>query len=147
MPRRKTQQEFIEEINNLTNNSYAVLSNYVNNRTKVTFKHLECNSIFTTIPKDFLNGKSRCKYCGALKIKRMHLKTQEKFEVEFKNRAKNEYELLSQYSGVNVKIKVLHISCNTIFNVLPSNFIHKKADVLFVMGIKEKALKNLKMKF
>lgn len=144
MPRRKTQQEFIKEINNITNNSYVVLSNYVNNRTKVIFKHLECNSIFSTIPKDFLSGKSRCKYCGALKIKSMNLKTQEKFEVEFENRAKNEYKLLSQYSGVNLKIKVLHIPCNTIFDVLPSNFIHKKSRCPICYGNKRKSTKDFK---
>lgn len=127
MPKRKTQKEFIEEINRITNNEYLVLGEYINNKTKIKFKHLKCNCEFETIPKDFINGKSRCKQCGYNKLKTIHLKSSEKFEEEFNEKSKGEYVLLDKYINSQTKIKVKHNKCGYEFQVTPNNFLSKSS--------------------
>ena len=127
MPKRKTQKEFIEEVNKITNNEYLVIGKYINNKTKIKFKHLKCNCEFETIPKDFINGKSRCKQCGYNKLKTMNLKSSEKFEEEFNEKSKGEYILLDKYTSSQTKIKVKHKKCGYEFQVTPNNFLSKSS--------------------
>lgn len=62
--RKKTTQEFEKEINELTNNGYSVLSEYVNNRHDIKLKHLRCGNIFDVTPYSFLKG-TRCNLCNS----------------------------------------------------------------------------------
>lgn len=57
--RRKTQKQFVQEVNKLGNNEYLVVGKYVNWKTPVELKHLKCNKIIKMAPSSFLRG-SRC---------------------------------------------------------------------------------------
>ncbi|MCF0124723.1 MAG: hypothetical protein HUJ68_03025 [Clostridia bacterium] len=46
MPRRKTQQEFEEEVLIKLGKDYKVLGKYVNNKTKVEMIHYVCGNVF-----------------------------------------------------------------------------------------------------
>lgn len=60
---RKTIKEFSQEVYKLTDNKYKVISNvYVNNRTKVSIKHISCGTIYDVTPHDFTSG-NRCPRC------------------------------------------------------------------------------------
>ncbi|WP_075810099.1 hypothetical protein [Clostridium perfringens] len=87
MPKRKTTEEFIEEVKKI-NEGYTVIGEYINNKTKITFKHEVCGCIFSTIPKDFLNGKNRCKKCGLEKLANSKAKSKEQFKREFEEKSK-----------------------------------------------------------
>lgn len=125
MPRRKTQEEFENEVITITNNEYIVLGSYINNHTKIKFKHLKCGTVFETTPKDFISGKSRCPKQGKINIKTSLLKKPKDFEKDFYKIAHEEYSLLSEYVNSRTKIKVRHNICGYEYWVNPNNFLSK----------------------
>lgn len=105
----KTTNQFKEEIYNLTNGEYVLLSNYTNARTKVKIKHSKCNHIFSLAPNTFLNG-GRCPECNP----------QKPYDTDSAKRRIHEdtnghFELVSEYRGCYEPMKVKHHKCgNTI---------------------------------
>lgn len=51
--KRKTTKEFSDEVYNLTDGEYLLLTEYKNNRTPVTIRHDYCGKEYQVIPKDF----------------------------------------------------------------------------------------------
>lgn len=125
MPRKKTQEEFEKEVLEKTNNEYMVLGKYINNRTKIKFKHIKCGTVFETTPKDFIDGKSRCPEQGKINMKMAQRKSSQKFEEEFETLVNGEYSLLSKYINTRTKIKVRHNFCGYEYMVNPNNFLTK----------------------
>ena len=143
MPKRKTTEEFVEEVKKI-NEGYTVIGEYINNKTKITFKHEVCGCIFSTIPKDFLNGKSRCKKCGLEKLANSKAKSKEQFKREFEEKSKNEYTLLSDYYRNNKKVKVIHNTCGKEFYVTPNAFLSNSSGCPDCYGNKRKTLEEFK---
>lgn len=67
---RKTTEMFKQEVNDLSKGEFELMSEYVNNRTKVKIKHIQCNHEYLVTPKDFLRG-NRCPLCKQSKGERM----------------------------------------------------------------------------
>lgn len=61
--KRKTTNEFKEEIYSLVKDEYIVLDEYVNDKTKLLIKHMVCSNEYLVKPNDFLNGYGRCRNC------------------------------------------------------------------------------------
>lgn len=59
----KTHEQFYQEIYNLVEDEYTLLSQYINNNEKVRMRHKICNSEYDVTPYNFLNGK-RCPVCN-----------------------------------------------------------------------------------
>lgn len=121
--RRKTQEQFEQEIFNLVGNEYTVIGEYKSDSTKILIKHNcdACNhNIYEVKPNNFLNGK-RCPKCkGGIR------KTHENFLKEFNNLGGSEYILLSEYINDATKILIKHncLDCNNnTFKMKPSKFI------------------------
>lgn len=131
MARRKTHKEFIEQVNQLTNGEYVVLESYVNNSTKILFKHNinTCGYEFKTKPNTFLNG-CRCPKCAkennakTAKI-RAKRKTHEEFIEEVFSLSGSEYSVLGKYVSAKEKILFKHNNdeCNNTFHMSPSDFL------------------------
>lgn len=66
---RKTQKEFEQEVFDIVSTEYLVLSEYINNKTKVRMKHNkdDCNYIYHVTPHHFLYNKRRCPKCNESK--------------------------------------------------------------------------------
>lgn len=64
--RRKPKEQFEKEVKLLGEGDYEVVSDYVNHKTKVTFRHTKCNKEFAGTPDNFLRG-NRCPHCKASK--------------------------------------------------------------------------------
>lgn len=60
--RTKTTEQFSSEVSELTGDEFKVLTEYVNNRTKVEMLHVTCGKKFKMSPHDFLGG-NRCPFC------------------------------------------------------------------------------------
>lgn len=58
-----TTDEVKEEIKNLTNGEYIVLSEYKNEKTPIKIKHTKCNKIFYPTRRNFIYNGTRCPYC------------------------------------------------------------------------------------
>lgn len=59
---KRTTDEFRELVYNLEGNNYLVVSDYVNNRTHIKFKHnvVNCGKEFETSPDEFIRAGTRC---------------------------------------------------------------------------------------
>lgn len=118
MTKRKTDEEFKQEIYTLVDDEYTFLDQYVNTMTKLRVKHNKCNHTYQVAPAKFLVGR-RCPYCyGNAK------KTDKEFKQEVYNLVGDEYTFLDKYVDAKTKIKVKHNKCGNIYNVKPNNFIN-----------------------
>lgn len=181
MPRRKTQEEFEQEILLKLGKDYKVLGKYINKNTKIEMIHYVCGNTFLKNPHDASFKGSGCPYCNGnrnalyneewvksntpaqykyidgytkmsekcqfycLKCNSNFLqtparlinesiygcgccptkkKTHEEFVAECGDAIKN-YDILSQYNGVDANIRMRHKKCGTEFDITPHSFIHK----------------------
>ena len=122
--RKKTNEEFLEQIKNISGEDYSFLEEYKGTDTKIKVKHNKCPDkyIYMVRPADFLKGR-RCPKCaGNMK------KTDDYFNKEVKGAAGEEYTFLEKYKGKDFKIKVRHNSesCSYYeYEVRPSDFLKR----------------------
>ncbi len=124
MARRMTTEDFKQRITAETDGEYIVLSEYVNNQTKVLIQHKSnnCNNHqYWVKPKGILSG-TRCPACNNKK-KGKKPKTTEQFKKELKGIVGDEYTLVGKYTGVYNKITLLHNECGREWEVTPNAFI------------------------
>ena len=117
MTKRKTNEEFKQEVYDLVGNEYVFLDTYVNAKTKIRVKHGMCGNIYKVNPNTFLKGHG-CPYCTGL-VK----KTDKQFKQEVYDLVGNEYTFLETYVNTRTKLKVKHNKCGSIYGVRPSDFI------------------------
>lgn len=80
--KRKTTEEFRKEVEEKSDGTIELKSEYVNNRVKVAFYHKECGNTYKATPKDFLRG-NRCPFCKQSKGERMVRGILESFNASF----------------------------------------------------------------
>ena len=118
MPKKKTFEEFKEEVYELVKDEYTLLSTkYVNNKTKVKMKHNKCGYEYEVAPNKFLVGR-RCPKCFGTPKKNIDI-----FKEEVYNLVKDEYSVLGNYVNNNTKILMKHNKCNYEYMVKPIDFI------------------------
>lgn len=78
----KTTEEFSREVDELTDGEFTLESEYVNNRTLVTLRHIDCGRSYPVIPKDFLRG-NRCPHCKQSKGERMVREILDKHQIDY----------------------------------------------------------------
>lgn len=119
MGRKKTTEQFRQEVYSLVGDGYELTGEYVKAKTKVSFTHKECGESFDMTPDNFKNGQ-RCSHCFGKKFKGI-----EKFKEDVFNLVGNEYEVVGKYVNTNTNISIVHNDCGETFKVLPKNFIHR----------------------
>lgn len=122
--KRKTNEEFVNEVFALTNGAYEVLSEYKNAITKVRFIHhcISCNNFrFEMTPNDFLMGK-RCSKCSGV-YRRTHKEFVSEVESIF---GKDTYEFLGSFKNIKSPITTKHLKCGYTWNPIASILIDKK---------------------
>lgn len=60
---KKTQEEFEQQVEKISNGEYSVLGEYINDSTKIFFMHNKCFNMYQTTPNAFLRGV-RCPKCN-----------------------------------------------------------------------------------
>lgn len=78
----KTTEEFSREVDELSEGEFTLLTEYVNNRTPVLIKHIECKKEYSVTPKDFLRG-NRCPFCKQSKGEKMVQRILDKAQVNY----------------------------------------------------------------
>lgn len=124
MRKRKTQEEFVQEIYSIVGNDYEVVGDYVNNNTKIKMKHNKCSTVYDVKPKGFKDG-NRCPDCRN-KLRGRRFKTTEEFTKELASIVGDEYTLVGDYHGATVKLKLLHKECGELWEVTPNAFLSMK---------------------
>jgi hypothetical protein len=96
--KRKTTEQFKEEVRTLTNNEYELIGIYKNNKTKTEILHKKCNSVFLMRPNDFITGH-RCPICATLPHDSIGIRKIKKWL------DKNEFYYEEEYSFPDCKYK------------------------------------------
>ena len=123
MPRKKTNQEFLKEVENIVGNEYIFLEKYVNNSTKIKVRHNceKCNNYeYSVSPNKFLHLGRRCPKCSGNARKNTKI-----FEEELKEKFGNEYILESEYVNADTKVDIRHHKCNYLWSVRASDILNK----------------------
>ena len=119
MGKRKTHEEFVNEIKEKYGNEYEILEKYTNAHKKILVKH-KCGYEWNVSPNKLLQGRG-CPVCGGTKKK-----THEEFVQEIKDKYVGEYSILGKYFNNNTKILVKHNKCGYEWKITPSNLLQGK---------------------
>jgi len=108
MTRKRTNDEFLEEVYKQVGDEYTFLDEYINNRTNMQVKHNTCGLVYSTTSYRFLNKGSRCPDCGKIARARKLSLTNTQFIKRVFEKYGNEYKVLGVYINSKTKIKVKH---------------------------------------
>lgn len=122
---RKTNEQFKQEVFNLTGDEYLFLEDYVNTGTKLKVTHTKCNHTYTVTPRDFLSGR-RCPNCKGERISKGVTKNHAYFVGKLGDDLGDEYELLSKYENSRTKLTVHHTVCGLTYQVSPHHLLNGK---------------------
>ena len=120
MARRRTHDEFVEEVKDLVGSDYSVTGVYINANTKLGMKHNVCGTEYKVYPNNFLKG-SRCPHCA----KENRRKTHEEFLNEVRSIYGDDYRLKSKYISQKDLIRVEHVRCGREYDFYPQNFLRE----------------------
>jgi len=114
--KRKTHQEFVEQINKIHKDNVIIIDKYIGNKTKVLVEYKDCKHQEYKIPSKLLAGQG----CGNPKCKGNRIsevkmangsydKTFKKFNIDY-------IECLEkEYLGIKSDVKVLNKKCNHVY--------------------------------
>lgn len=120
MSKKKTQEDFIKELNKVYPDEFEVLGEYKNNRTKLLIKHNTCGKSYERYPYDLLKKRySKCKYCYQIERMKNNIDNYIK-----ENNLENMFsydigDALYQYE----KIKIHCHKCNNVFDKVVDLFL------------------------
>lgn len=105
---KKTTETFKEEVKELTNDKFEVLSEYINTSTKIKMRHKECGYEWFVIPKNFTSVKTSCPQCSHQSVKY----TFENF-MKFFNIVNPDFTLQEIYINNTKYLSAICNNCNT----------------------------------
>lgn len=115
--RKKTNEQFLNEVHNLVGNEYTLLEPYKGTKTKIKIKHNVCGNVYKTRPDQFLIGK-RCPYCaGNIKD------TTEEFAFKV-YQMNDKISILGQYKNRDSGIKTRCNVCGNIWFPMAKDLLH-----------------------
>lgn len=120
--RKKTNSEFVNEVNQLVGNSFIPLTSYNGNKVKVAFYHIDCGKVFYMSPNSFLRGQ-RCPGCGVISRTLKQTLTPKQFITRLKKKYGDRYTPLDKYRFVNSKMRVRCNWCNHTWRVTVNNLL------------------------
>lgn len=105
MSKKKTHEEFVEELKNI-NNNIEPLEKYISAFEKILCRCKICGHEWMAIPKELTGKRQRgCPKCAIERRNKMKTKTDEEFQNELLKVHKGSIIALESYKGANIKIK------------------------------------------
>lgn len=117
-------EKFIKQVKDLTNNDYKVLGEYVNAHTFIEMVHKECGTTFRVTPNKFISHNQRCPVCTKIRRIEESRFSQDEITNLFNELGDGEYTILGEYKGTDKLLTIKHNTCDFIWDVYPTNFIH-----------------------
>ena len=114
---KKSQGQFEQEVKDLVGNEFVVIGTYVNDSTKIEFRHNKCSQVISMNPNSFLQG-SRCGFCAKNKKKNL-----DDFKRNVFEQVDDEYTVIGKYVNSATKIAIKHNDCKTVYQVTPNSFL------------------------
>jgi hypothetical protein len=122
MPKKLTQEQWIERANIEHNNKYLYLENYKSRGEKILMKCLACNHIFSQSPGSHLNGHG-CPKCAMKNKPQCQRATYNDFVIKGNKTHNNKYIYLEEYEGMIIKIPIKCPIHDFIFYQTPGSHI------------------------
>lgn len=122
MPRKKTDEEFREEVKVKGEGEYTYKGKYTKSVDKLLFTHLTCGTEYKVAPRDFSSGR-RCPACQRKVANSKINKSHEDFKERFYAQSDGSYTLLTKYENARTKVKVRHEECGSLYEVTPAKFL------------------------
>lgn len=122
MPKKKTLEEFKNEVFELVGGEYVVLDSYLGANIKTSFKHTSCGNTFSMTPHNFLHGQ-RCPKERYIRIANSIKLSNYEFKMRVQNLVGDSYVFLNDYVNAKYKLPVFHVDCGSVYSVAPSDFI------------------------
>lgn len=119
MPTKKTNEQFLSELQQVHENKITALEPYMNSVTKMRFQCTVCTHKWEAVPRDILSGKG-CPKCGLKKTVKFHTKTDKQFLIDLKKIQGNKVTPLEPYNKSHVKIRFRCNTCNNVWKTTPS---------------------------
>lgn len=153
--KRKTTEQYSNEVKVKRNGEYKLLGVYVNRDTETEYMHnVEgCKARFILTPKNFDKYKYPCPKCRKMLKHKNNIKSDEQFKQEVKDLYGEEYSVTSKYDGNKSKVEIRHNrkACNyNTFVTTPNNFLRghtcpecNKSTVSFIEMCIFLAIKNI----
>jgi ribosomal protein S18 len=136
-----TQDEFVKRVYEIHHGEIEVLSDYVNNKTKILFRHITCGFEWMSTPQCIVNLRTGCPKCGG-SMKLTH--------EEYVNRVNEihncEIEVLSKYVNMNERVKFRHNVCGNEWEAYASSVVYAKSGCPKCASSKGEALIRLLLK-
>jgi hypothetical protein len=111
IPRKKTHEEFVQEIKEKFPNRYDFLTTYDGKDKLITVQRKDCKHVYEIFGRN-LYRDSNCPICYQEKNK-------EHFIHKFNDLFGEEFDIVGDYINANTKIDVKHHKCNSIIPVTP----------------------------
>jgi uncharacterized protein YkuJ len=118
MPKKKTNQEFINEVFSLVGNEFTPLEDYKGSNIKIKFYHHKCENEILVRPKEFIHNGVRCSNCAnnkKLSILDMKIFIENNSDCKLVSKT-----IKNSKSKINIKCK-----CENIFETTFSDFKHE----------------------
>lgn len=124
--RLKNELKFKEKLANLKEGTFTLIGEYVNVRTKTTFKHNTCGHTWEVAPVILLNstGLNGCPKCQYSNRKGNLKRGSTESLIDYMKTVHNTfYEAVPETVYVNstTKLAIKHVPCGTIFDVTPTS--------------------------
>lgn len=119
MSKKKTQEEFEQEVYEKTNGEYVVVDKYINNRTNIWFFHIPCGHYKHAKPNHVLNNQA-CKECGVRNWADTRIKTHDEFVKDLYDVFGDEYTVISEYTHSKEPIDIRHNICGHSWTTTPN---------------------------
>lgn len=117
MSYKKTQEQFVAEVEQLVGDEYTIIGTYEGTHKKVLIRHNTCGYEYNVIPLNFLHG-TRCPQCaGSLTL------TNDIFQSRVQELTNNTYEIIGKFTNSKTPILMRHTICGWKFEMKPSNFL------------------------
>lgn len=119
MAKKKTHEEFVDEVFNKYNGEYEVVGQYLNNQTSVNVKHMKCGHIRLIKPSTILFKSIQCPKCETVS-------KYNKFIKEFQSLSNSEYKIIGEFKSLTTKLLIKHNKCEYEYLVTPKSFLEGK---------------------
>ena len=120
MSKRKTHEEFINEINNI-NPNITILGRYVQSHHKIQYQCNICGYINESTSAHLLN-KRGCPKCAKERVVAFHTKPHSKFISEIKKK-NTKVKIVGKYINQNTKVQCQCVHCDNVWYALPNNLL------------------------
>lgn len=116
MTKRKTHEDFVNDVYNLVGDEYTVVGKYTLSKNKVEIRHNECGKIWEVKANNFMNG-NRCKHCRELS----KIKGSSKYKQELFEKYQGNIIMVEDYKTCDTRIKHKCLKHNHTFLVSPTS--------------------------